>query len=243
MKKFTITDNEGTRYKGQIPESWEEVPLAKYAQLAAAADWPARCRTLAALCGVPEQPLLDDVSLCLPIFRAAPFLLNGPLPGITDGPAALVDRPGHSFQHLGITYVPAPADLERINAGQLEGLLAFLSNHEGNTLAAAPHLLAVLYKPEGTKELTAEVVEASAAALASLPMAIGYTLLLDFWQRSASWALPIQRYLALRPAVEQMLNALETLSQTSALPGRSWNIVRWLFAMWTRHAKKMLRTS
>ncbi|SFP79250.1 hypothetical protein [Hymenobacter arizonensis] len=234
MKNITLTDSDGVVITGRLPRSWSEVGLAHYAALAVATNWPDRCRALAALCELPAQPFLDDVSLCLPILRGAPFLLDGPLP--------MPGTPPNSFRHLGITYVPAPANLEQIRAGQLEGLTAFLREYEGNALAAAPHLLAVLYKPEGS-ELTSAVVEASAAAFTSLPMAIGYALLLDFWQRSASWALPIQRYLAVRPVVEQTLNALETLSRPSASPGRSWNIVRWLIAIWTRHVKKALKTS
>lgn len=235
MSKIKITDPDGNVLTGKMPTSWADVSLAKYAALAAANDWPARCHALAAICELPPAPFLADVSLCVPILKGAAFLLDGPLP-------ALSDSPPHSFKHLGITYVPAPANLEKINGAQLEGLLAFLRDHEGDALAAAPHLLAALYKPEGSA-LTADVVEASAAALASLPMAIGYVLLLDFWQRSASWALPIQRYLAVRPVVEQMLSALETLSQASASPGRSWNMLRWLIARWIRRVKQALQIS
>lgn len=233
MKKFNINDSEGGHFPGLLPENWHEVPLAKYAALAAATDWPTRARALAALCGLPDEPLLADVSLCVALLHAAPFLLNGPLPTATATPPA-------SFQHLGVTYVPAPANLEYVSAGQMEGLTSFLNEHEGNPLAAAPYLLAVLYKPEG-RELSRPVVEASAAAFASLPMARGYGLLLDFYQRSAPMATNIQKFFAVRPVAEQVLNALETLSRPLASPARSWSTGRWLLKAYLKRATRTLK--
>lgn len=235
MSKIKISDSDGNVLTGRLPDSWADVPLAKYAVLAAATDWPARCRALAALCELPEAPLLADVRLCVKILRSAPFLLDGPLPGAPD-------KAPDSFRHLGIVYVPAPAHLEQVSGGQLEALLGFLQAHDGNPLAAAPHLLAALYKPEGS-ELSREVVEASTVAFASLPMALGYGLLLDFYQRSVSWSLPIQRYLAVQPVVEQTLNALETLSRTLDSPGRSWNMGRWLLKVYLKLVTRTLKAS
>ena len=234
MHTIKITDSDGLTVEGHAPASWEHVTLPEYAALAAATDWPGRAQALAAITGLPAEPLLDDVSLCVGILRAAPFLIEGPLPAVVE------DAPAQ-FRHQGVTYVPTAANLEKITGAQMEGLTAFLEAAEGNALAAAPNLLAILYKPKNAK-LTADVVRASAAAFATLPMATAYPLLLNFWKRSESLALPIQRYLAVRPMVVQMRNALEVTLRASASVGASWNLRRWLIQTWLRLVSRSLRS-
>ncbi|MDO7849909.1 hypothetical protein Q5H92_26355 [Hymenobacter sp. M29] len=245
MSKITITDESGAKCTGRLPSSWADVSLAQYAALAAAANWPDRCRALAALCDLPAQPFLDDVSLCLPILRGAPFLLDGPLPMPgTDGDT--------SFRHAGTTYVPAPADLDKIAGAQLEALLNFLLEHDGNALACAPALLAVLYKPAGKKPLfgpapdvplTADVVEASARAFESLPMSVAWPLIGNFLSRSAATATSIAKFLAVQPAAEQLLSAMETHLTTSGRSGFCWNFAAWALVRWTKRVRNRLTIS
>jgi len=245
MRTITITDSAGNAFAGHLPESWADVPLAGFAQLAQAADWTARACALAPLCGLPAEPLTEDVGLCLPILQAAPFLLSGPLP-------AAAEVPPLTFVHLGVTYVPAPADLHKIDGDQLEAILNFLRDNDGNVLACAPALLAVLYKPTGKKplfgpakevRLTAELVEASTRAFASLPMATAWPLVGNFQLRSASMVQIFQKSSALQKIVEELLSALETLSTPSARSGSCWNFAPWLLSRWTRRARKTLSTS
>jgi hypothetical protein len=245
MTPITITDSEGNVAAGHLPRSWADVGLAHYTTLAQATTWPTRCRALATICGLPAEPLLADSSLCLPILNGAPFLLHGPLPAATELPPL-------SFHHAGTTYVPAPADLHKIDGDQLEAILNFLREHEGNVLACAPALLAVLYKPADKRPLfgkpvpvvlTAEVVDASTRAFGSLPMAVAWPLVGNFLMRSASTAQTIQKSFALQAVAEELLSALETLSTPSARSGSSWSFVPWLLSRWTRRARKMLETS
>jgi hypothetical protein len=235
MHKIKVTDSAGQVLQGTIPTSWAEVQLGPYAALAAAADWNTRAAALAAVCGLPAAVFTSDTSHCVPILEVAPFLLNGPLPEAAEGIPA-------SFTHLGVTYVPAPADLERISGDQLEYLTRFLAEAEGDALGASRFLLAILFKPAGTEGLPESVIQATADAFATLPMSVGYPLLLNFWKRSEALALPIQRYLALRPGVEKLRNALEAVSIILAQPASSWSLRRWLTRLWLRLVSKQLKT-
>ena len=98
----------------------------------------------------------------------------------------------------------------------------------------------MLYQPVGQKQ-TAAVVEATAAAFATLPMSLAWPALADFIQRSAPWALATQRYLAARPAAELALSAVEQ-AMASASQGRCWSMRRWLGKVWLRRVTSMLRT-
>ncbi len=250
MRKFKIEASDGELLTGHIPESWGEVPFRGYMDLAATAqEVPslieptahvfasrAGCTALATLLGLPTaEPFHTDMSLLLPIYETSPWLFLGPLPD----EQALVT----AFTHQGIAYTYA-GGLDGANGGQMEALLAFLKENEGNPTACGPQLLAVLYCPQG-KEQTADLVQATAQAFETLPMSIAWPCLQNFIVRSMPLALPIQRYLAMRPAVAQALSALEKAahSPVSASLGRSWSMRRWLVKTWLRLAKRTLTIS
>jgi hypothetical protein len=236
MPHIRLRADDGETLLGQVPDSWAQVPLAAYATLVGAESLPARIEALAALVGLPPAPLLDTPELAGQVLALAPWLFAGPLPEATE--------PVPSFTHLGTTYTYC-GGVGRATAEQLEALLAFQQEHYAHPIGGGPHLLAVLYQVAGQPQ-TPESVLAASQALASLPVSIAYPALQDFIRRSAPWAQATQRYLAARAAAGQTLSALEaalTTSPTSALPGRSWSMRRWLGKAWIRHARKLLKTS
>lgn len=246
MHKLTLTASDGEVLLAHAPASWAEVPLAAYADFAATAQplpasltqptahaftSPASCQALATLLGLPTaEPLLADRRVLLTVYQVSPFLFTGPLPAAGAVP---------SFAHRGTVYEYC-GGLPNATGEQLEALLAFMSEHEGHPLGCGPNLLAILYRPTGQAQ-TPAVVEATAAAFASLPLSLAWPALADFTQRSAPWLLATQRYLAARPAAGQVLSALER-ALASASPGRSWSMRRWLGKVWLRHAAKLLTT-
>jgi hypothetical protein len=167
MRKIVLTADDGQPLTGHLPESWAEVPLAGYAALAGADGLPARVEAAAALLGLPAGPLLEDVSLFATLAEQAPWLFGDELPE--------PELPVAYFTHQGITY-HHQGDLQKISAGQMEALLTFLRLNEGHHLACAPHLLAVLYCPQGQSQ-TPAVVQAAATALATLPMSVAWPAL------------------------------------------------------------------
>lgn len=248
MRKLTLTADHETLV-GYLPDSWAEVPIQPFAELAATAqDLPegvpaahlfthrAGCEALARLLALPTAaPLLADMSLLRPICEAAPWLFLGPLPEAN----GLAER----FTHQGLTYVHSGL-LDDTTGGQLEALLGFLQASGGNALACAPHLLAVLYQPVG-QELTAQVVATSAAALATLPMSLGWPAIANFLLRFTPLAMLTQKHLAAQHTAEQALSALETAATcpTSAPRGFSLSMRRWLVRHWIRLVRKQLATS
>jgi hypothetical protein len=251
MRKFKIDASDGEVLTGYIPESWREVPFRKYVDLAATAQKlpdtvtnptahvfasVAGCKAMAPLLGLPTaEPFLQDTQLLLPIFEVAPWLFLGPLPLAED----LVT----SFKHQGVTYAYA-GGLDGANGGQMEALLAFLRESDNDPVSCGPQLLAVLYTPKGQAQ-TPQTVRDAADAFETLPMNIAWPCLQNFIVRSMPLALPIQRYLALRPSVEQALSALEEAAHlpVSALRGRSWSMRRWLGRIWLRHVRRILTIS
>lgn len=249
MRKFKLTASDGEVLTGHLPENWAEVPLSLYAALAATAQpvpdvlqsgahvlaSEASCEALAALLGLPTaEPFHTDFSLLLDLYEAAPWLFVGPLPE-----AEITER----FDHQGTTYEYA-GGLSQALGGQMEALLNFLRDYDGQPLGVGHKLLAVLYKPAGQKQTTAAVT-AAAAAFQSLPMSIAYPALQGFFLRSSHSATPILKFLAVRPEVEKALNALETAtaSPSSASPGRFWNMRRWLITTWLRRVRRKLGIS
>lgn len=247
MHKLTLTASDGEVLTGGIPASWADVPLAAYTNLVAAAQplpeglplHPALAfaseagrAAVATLLGLPSaEPLVADDQLLRAVFDTSPFLFAGPLPA-----AGAVE----AFTHQGTAY-EYYGGLPNATGEQLEALLNFLSAHQGHPLGCGPHLLAILYRPVGQKQTVAQVT-AAAQSFATLPMSLAYPALLDFMQRSAPWALATQRYLAVLPAAEQALSALQTAVAT-ALPARSWSMRRWLTRTWIRLVSTQLRTS
>jgi len=234
MRKITLTAADGEALTGQLPESWAEVPLAPFAALATAELLPARVRALAALVGLPAEPLLYDINHYARILVAAPWLFSGELPAATE--------PVPSFVHQGITYAHVGA-LDTITAEQMEALYNFLAEAEGQPLTAAPGLLAVLYAPKGQPQ-TAQVVAQAQAALASLPMSIAWPALADFLRAGSSVAQLIGTYSALRAQAEVALQSLEKALAASSGSTRFWQKpLRFLSAQWIKSARATLTTA
>lgn len=221
---------------GQLPDAlnWDEVRLDAYAAIVAAQEVPptnitALCQAVALLAGLPAQPLLDDTSLLAVIVDAAPWLFGGSLP-----PAG---EPVPVFTHLGIQYAHV-GNLHKISAGQLEALYDFLQANQGGPISCAPNLLAVLYCPAGQTQ-TAEVVRDTAAAFASLPLAIAWPALQDFIGSSGSAAANILSASALQSKVGALLSTLE--AATSGASSTFWRRpLNWLVRIWLRNVRKML---
>ncbi|MDO7885994.1 hypothetical protein [Hymenobacter cheonanensis] len=250
MHQLKITASDGEVLTGQLPESWAEVPLAPYVALALAAQPvpagitptvhpfanPAGCEALATLLGLPTaEPFLASLSLLLPIYDAAPWLFDGPLPA--------AGEPAPSFTHLGTAYTHTGA-FDDLTAGQWEALSTFLQGCEGNPLRVAPQLLAVLYCPAGQPQ-SAVTVRDAAQAFETLPMRLAWPAIQSFLLRALPLALPIQRYLAARPLVEQVVHALEqglATSPTSAPRGFYWSMGRWLAKRWLKLVRRQLAT-
>lgn len=233
MRTITITlAAPGETLTGRLPESWAEVPLSPYAQLATAGSVRARIAATAAICSLPAAPLLEDTGLFGVIVRAAPWLFRGPLPDELPRQALIA--------HEGTAYAFA-GDLHKISAGQLEALLGFLSQHADAPLLAAPAILAVLYCPVGEAQ-TADVVERTTDAFARLPVAVAWPALLDFLRSGANAALHIRNSSALLAATHTLLAELET-SLTATGGGSSTSsqrLRRWLIRTWIRYAKRRL---
>ncbi|MGI4834643.1 MAG: hypothetical protein ACRYFK_14400 [Janthinobacterium lividum] len=229
MRILTLKADDGEILKGKLPDSWAEVPLAPYAQLAAAESLPARVEALAALVGLPVGPLLEDVSLSATIFEAAPWLQ-------TELPEATGAMP--EFAHLGVWYAHV-GHLEKISAGQMEALTDFLQASEGHPLSSAPGLLAVLYCPREEAQ-TREVVRAAAQAFASLPMSVAWPCLADFTRSSGPAALSIQTAGALASQTRQALSSLEQ-ALASGGSGTFWQkLLRSRAQRWLANVQKML---
>jgi len=246
MRKIELTADDGETLTGQLPESWAEVPLAPYCQLAMAAqpfeDAPpiqafcnaAAQHALAALLGVPAEPLIADLTIVYDLAQAEPWLFVGPLPEAEQVPGSFTHR-GITYHHLG--------DLHDNAAGQLEALLTFTQQRE-NPLEVAHLLLAVLYAPAGSTKQTAASVASNAAALASLPMSIAWPALMGFMMRSLPFTEPIRKYGVVRQQAEQVVSALEKLtSPPSASPGRFSNMPHWLLSRLIQRVSNQLKTS
>ncbi|TPE44944.1 hypothetical protein [Pontibacter mangrovi] len=233
MKTITLTDNEGTRIEGAIPEGWHEVPLSafiNYHQLMSGKPAPLAAVVAAScLTGLPTEAVQSDVSLAPLILRQMPWLSELPQP-----------EPMLSFKHGKKTYEHV-GNLERIDAAQFEALLSFLEAAEGNPIAAAPNLLAVLCREKG-KAQTAESVAAAAEAFASLPMDKAWGAVAFFLTSSQPYA---GRIRSLSQAQEEAEKALKALDQLVAqrLPKRSSRIAARLVRAYTRSARAMLRKS
>ncbi|MGI4867472.1 MAG: hypothetical protein ACRYFZ_26370 [Janthinobacterium lividum] len=249
MHTFTITASDGEVLTGQVPASWAEVPLAAYAALVATAQplpesitlpafhafaHEAGYDALAKLLGLPTaEPLRESDQLLAQLYQASPFLFTGPLPAAG---AAL------TFTHRGTSYMYG-GGLPDATGEELEALLGFLSEHEGHQLGCGPHLLAILYRPQGQekKARTPATVLAVAEAFATLPMSLAWPALTDFMQRSAPWLLATQRYLAALPAAGQALSAVEQAMATAS-PEPCLSMRRWLGKIWLRRVRSMLTT-
>lgn len=226
MRTITLTAADGETLTGTLPDSWHEVPLLPYSRLAAADTLPDRVSALAALVGLPADPLLNDVKHYAAIMQAAPWLAQLP----PDGEA--VD----SFKHLGQRYQSVGA-LRTLTAGQLEAIYTMQQAYEGRPLEAAPGILAVLFVPKG-KTLTAELHQASTAALATLPVSVAWPCMRNFIASGATATLHIATFLAASAQANLALDSLETALQTSSASTRFWRPpLRWALRRWIKSAR------
>lgn len=229
MHTITLTADDGTQHVGKLPRSWQETPLAPYAALATATTLPERIRALAALVGLPPEPLLHDVRHYGAMVKAAPFLF-GELPEAS--------APVPSFKHLGTTYAHV-GNLARVSGEQMEALTIFLRDSDGKPLTAGPGLLAVLYCPKG-KEQTAEVVTATQQAFATLPVSIAWGAIASFCRSSGPVALNIRAASALTAQAQAALAALEQALTSTGSRTSFLSLGRKLGRMWIRRVRKTL---
>lgn len=231
MKQIKISDNEGSSYVGSLPESWDEVPLHKYAALAAANGFKERATALVSLVGLPEEVVLEDSSVVGHILRACPFLLQGTLP--------TAEKAIPEFTHQGVRYTHV-GDLLRISCAQYEALDTVLRQAEAeqvSPLLLGHELLAVLYVPAGKKQ-DADTVAAASEAFKTLPVSIGYPALQVFFCNNWKSSQAIRTYLAAKPQAEAALREIE--QALSASQESSWSLRRWLSLTWVRRVKRTL---
>ena len=233
MKTITLTDSEGTKITGAIPEGWHEVPLSAfidYHQLVSGKPAPmAAVLAAATLTGLPTEAVMSDVSLAPLILRQMPWLSELPQP-----------EPLLSFTHGKKTYEHV-GNLERVDAAQFEALLSFLEAAEAGPVSAAANLLAVLYREKGTKQ-TADSVAQTAEAFASLPMDKAWGAVAFFLTSSLPYAERIRSLSQSREEAEKALKALDQLVAHPS-PKRSSPIAARLVRAYTRSARAQLRKS
>lgn len=233
MKTITLTDNKGAKLTGQIPEGWHEVPLSafiNYHQLVSGKPAPmAAVMAAATLTGLPAEAVMSDVSLAPLILRQMPWLSELPQPE----PMLSFTHGKKAYEHVG--------NLERVDAAQFEALLSFLEAAEGNPIAAASNLLAVLYREQGTAQ-TADSVAAAAKAFESLPMDKAWGAVAFFLTSSQPYAGRIRSLSQSREEAEKALKALDQLVAHPS-PKRSSRIAARLVRAYTHSAREMLRKS
>lgn len=216
---------------GQLPENFSEVKLAHYVMLVAADRVSQRIAATALICSLPVDVLLADAGLFATIKRAAPWLFRDPPAGELKR-QLLIEHQALRYEFVG--------DLHRISAHQLEALLDFIAQHHAAPILSAASLLAVLYKPVGETQ-TADVVERTALAFESLPVAVAWPALLDFLRSGASVARHIRDSSALVNETTELLNQLEAATLTA---GGSFRFLsklrRWLILTWIRSARARL---
>ncbi|GAB2528289.1 hypothetical protein [Rufibacter soli] len=233
MKTITLTDSEGAKITGRLPTGWHEVPLAAWVNYHTAIKGkPAGMEGIllvSCLTELPSEILSADVSLMLPIMEQMPWLGQLPDPS----PLPFFSHEGRLYDHVG--------NLDRVDAGQFEALLSFLETAEGDPLSAAPMLLAVLYKEQGTVQDAATVAQA-AETFAALPMSTAWGALSFFLTSSARHAAHIAMYSRHRSQALQTMRELET-TLAGPSPTRSLRTARWLVRKFIRSARATLEKS
>lgn len=230
MKSITLTDNEGNKIIGQIPEGWHEVPLSSFIDYHIRQDGTPKAFQsvvlVASLVSLPTDALQSDVSLIPLILRQMPWLSTLP----SAEPMFSLQHGGKTYEHVG--------NLEKVDAAQFEALLSFLEAAEAGPISAAANLLAVLYREEGTAQ-TADSVATAAAAFASLPMDKAWGAVAFFLTSSQTYVQNIRSLSQSREAAEQALKALEGLAARPS-PRRSSRIAARLVKAYTRSARARL---
>ncbi|MBA9076084.1 hypothetical protein [Rufibacter quisquiliarum] len=232
MKTLTLTDADGTQVQGRIPTGWHAVTLATYLDYHAALKGkPEGMEALVAvscLCDLPTDILREDVSLVPALMGYMPFLAQLP----EASPLPYFSHEGQLYEHVG--------NLEKVSAGQLEALLTFLQEAEGNPIAAAPLLLAVLYRQQGTEQDSTTVAAAS-EVFRSLPMSTAWGALAFFLTSSTRLAERIRQYSDLR--AEAVGTVEKMMRQTAAAPPSptsSSRTARWLRLRYLRSVRVTL---
>lgn len=213
----------------QIPADWAGVHLQHYAQFASATTLRGRAEAVAAMVGADAAQLSANVRLYGSILSDMPWLTEAP-------PEA---DPLDEFKHAGKTYVFV-GNLQTIDCGQFEALTELLAAHQGQSAAAGPALLAVLYRRKGAEQ-TAETVEAATAAFQTLPVSVAWPALAFFLRVGWSCAHSFHSSLVLRERLLSTLTALEQHLPESTGPRRfSLKPLPWLTRTWMRSVRGML---
>ena len=238
MYTVKLPTPEGQHLAAQMPVSWAEVPFRAYVNLRAVArPTPASltqlpmfaygsvagCEAVATFVGLPTaEPLHADVRHLLRVYRGAPWLFDDELPDASTLATC--------FTHQGTRYRYAPdAELgPEAAAARRRVLLGHLREADCNMITCGPHLLAALYTPKG-RLLTVASEQAGRVAFETLPLSIAWPALLHFVVPNCEGA-PIQRYLALRPMLEQALAAFEAAAPPPRRGLRAWLGSRWPWA-------------
>jgi len=233
MKHITLTDQDGEKISGRIPEGWHEVLLSSFLnyhqQLKDKPEGFAWVVLASTTTDIPTEIIHSDVSLAWLILRQMPWVSELPKP-----------EPLTSFKHQGKTYEHV-GNLDKMNAGQFEALLDYLDTAKDDPIQAAPNLLAVLYKPEG-QEQTKATVAAAAEAFQSLPVSIAWPGVAFFLTSSASFAQRIQAYSEAKAAVITLTEKIEKAMQAPS-PTRSSRIAAWLGRQYMKSVRGLLTKS
>ena len=238
MPKLLLTDpTTGQQHKGTLPASWRQVPLSAFLKFHELHEGHRSelvfLHSVIALTGLPAHLFEEDVSLARTLAEQMPFFSDG-LP--EDEPVPVFTHKGRRYEHVG--------DFGKLAAGQFEALLSFLDAATPKPVFAAPDLLAVLYREQGTEQDPASV-SAATKAFHSLPMSVAWPAVAAFLTAWAQSAWRIQAYSAAKLQVETALRTVEqTLTQATvgASPGRSSRILGWLGKRYVRSVRGQLKS-
>jgi hypothetical protein len=189
-----------THLTATLPTSWDDVPLLPFCRLLAAKTLADQVTATAELVGVEPELLLADFKAYAAIKADLGFMSE--LPPAQDAMPELLHA-GVLYHHVG--------NLQTISVGQMEALVEFLHEHEAAPLLAAPHLLAVLYKPAGLSlsKWDANAITNTATAFEALPVSLAWPALTNFLVATGPLALTFRQYSAARDATTNLLTTIE----------------------------------
>jgi hypothetical protein len=223
-----------------LKSGWHEVTLAEFgtyerdiaplfADAANALAWLDGIIALAKwVSDAPTEWLEADVKRPAAIIEDCRWVHTLPAEGTE--PVPLFTHEGRTYHHAG--------NLDTINAGQMQALLATVEDHGADVAALWPRLLAVLYKEAGAAQ-TVDTYEATAAALGSLPVTVGWPALAFFLRSSAPLALASQQSSSAQTEAERLEAAIHAavtaLESDLAAPIQARGL-RGFFLRWRRSA-------
>lgn len=197
----------------------DPAPLAKLDGIIALAKW---------VSDAPLDWLEADVKRPAAIIEDCRWVHTLPAEGAE--PVPLFTHNGRTYHHVG--------NLDTINAGQMQALLTTVEDHGDDVAALWPRLLAVLYKEAGVAQ-SVDTYEATAAALGSLPVTVGWPALAFFLRSSAPLALAFQQSSNAQAEVERLETAIRAavtaLESGLARPIQAGGL-RGFFLRWRRSA-------